>query len=84
MGEYVRGEDFHIKGIESFWSMLKRTHKGKYHKMSRKFLGSYVGEFVSRHNIREIDTIQQMTSIVAGFIGKHLINKQLVGGADER
>ncbi len=32
-GEYVRGEA-HTKGIDSFWSMLKRAHKGAFHKMS--------------------------------------------------
>ena len=83
-GEYVKGNDIHINGIESFWSMLKRAHKGTYHKMSKKYLGSYVGEFAGRHNIRELDTIQQMTSIVASFIGKRLLNKQLDAGADGR
>ena len=83
-GEYVKGNDIHINGIESFWSMLKRAHKGTYHKMSKKYLGSYVGEFAGRHNIRELDTIHQMTAIVAGFIGKRLMNKELVAGADGR
>ena len=26
----------HTNGIESFWSMLKRAHKGVYHKISAK------------------------------------------------
>ena len=26
-GEYV-ADDVHVNGIESFWSMLKRAHKG--------------------------------------------------------
>ena len=48
--------------------MLKRAHKGTYHKMSRKHLDRYVSEFVGRHNIRELDTAAQMASIVAGFV----------------
>ena len=33
VGEYVRNMA-HTNGIESFWSMLKRAHKGTYHKIS--------------------------------------------------
>ena len=58
-GEYV-SEQAHINGIESFWSMLKRVHKGTYHKFSVKHLGRYVQEFAGRHNIRELDAIDQM------------------------
>ena len=43
-----------------------------------------MSEFAGRHNIRELDTIHQMTAIAAGFIGKRLMNKQLVTGADGR
>ena len=31
VGDYVNGEA-HTQGIESFWSMLKRIHKGKFQK----------------------------------------------------
>ena len=34
VGEYVRclkGVKLHTSGVESFWSMLKRAHKGVYH-----------------------------------------------------
>ncbi len=31
-GEYVRGEA-RTNGVESFWSMLRRAHKGTFHKM---------------------------------------------------
>ena len=82
-GEYVDG-DIHINGIESFWSMLKRAHKGTYHKMSKKHPGRYVSEFAGRHNLRELDTVRQMEFIAAGFIGKRLLNKELVCGVDGR
>ena len=39
VGEYVDGMA-HTNGIESFWSMLKRAHKGVYHKISAKHLNA--------------------------------------------
>ena len=51
-GEYVK-EMAHTNGIESFWSMLKRAHKGTFHKISPKHLDRYVQEFAGRHNIRQ-------------------------------
>ena len=83
VGEYVK-EQAHINGIESFWSMLKRAHKGTYHKISKKHLYRYVNEFVVRHNIREKDTIDQMEIIVAGLVGRRIMYKDLVSGEDGR
>ena len=31
VGEYVK-EQAHINGVESFWAILKRAHKGTFHK----------------------------------------------------
>ena len=75
-GEYVRGET-HTNGIESFWSMLKRAHKGTFHKMSKKHLQRYVTEFVTRHNIRELDTRSQMMHVVAGLTGERVLYRDL-------
>ena len=83
VGEYVK-EQAHINGIESFWSMLKRAHKGTYHKISKKHLNRYVNEFVIRHNIREEDTIRQMEILVAGMIGRRVMYRDLVSGEDGR
>ena len=83
VGEYVEGQ-IHINGMESFWSMLKRAHKGIYHKMSKMHLNRYVVEFAERHNIRERDTIEQMQKAVAGMVGKRLKYKELVSGVDGR
>ena len=76
-GEYVR-DQAHINGMESFWSMLKRAHKGVYHKLSAKHLQRYVQEFAGRHNVRESDTIDQMAAVVAGMIGKRLCYRDLI------
>ena len=77
VGEFVDGMA-HTNGIESFWSMLKRAHKGVYHKMSAKHLQRYVDEFAGRHGIREQGTTTQMQSIVAGMVGKRLMYRDLV------
>ena len=75
--EYVRS-DAHTNGIESFWSMLKRAHKGTFHKMSPKHLDRYVAEFAARNNIREDDTIDQMGAIVLGMDFKRLKYADLI------
>lgn len=74
--EFARG-DVHTNGIESFWSMLKRAHKGAFHKISRKHLHRYVAEFAGRHNIRPLDTLDQMAAIVQGMEGKRLLYVEL-------
>ena len=71
LSQYVKG-DVHTNGIESLWSMLKRAHKGIYHKMSPKHLDRYVQEFAGRHNLRDADTLTQMGLVVRGFEGKRL------------
>ena len=70
-GEYVR-EDVSTNGIESFWSGLKRAHKGTYHQMSTKHLHRYVNEFVARHNRRDLPIPEQMTVIVQHSVGRRL------------
>ena len=80
-GEYVKyleGVKVHTNGIESFWSMLKRAHKGTFHRLSPKHLQRYVNEFAGRHNIRDRDTIDQMTAVVAGLVGRRLLYRDLI------
>ncbi len=77
VGEYVN-EQVHTNGIESFWSTLKRAHKGVFHKLSPKHLQRYVKEFAGRHNIRELDTIEQMTLVASGLIGRFLSYEDVI------
>ena len=79
VGEFVNGMA-HTNRIESFWSMLKRAHKGVYHKMSAKHLQRYVDEFAGRHGIRERDTLDQMGALVEGMVGKRTDYRELVAG----
>ena len=77
VGEFVR-DQVHTNGIESFWSMLKRAHKGTFHKISPKHLNRYVQEFAAKHNMRESDTLVQMRDTVAGLVGHNLFYRDLV------
>ena len=77
VGEFVR-DMAHTNGIESFWAMLKRGYHGTYHKISAKHLQRYVNEFSGRHGIRERDTIDQMSTVVAKMVGKRLGYRELV------
>ena len=77
VGEYVNGMA-HVQGIESFWSMLKRAHKGAYHHFSVKHLQRYVSEFAGRHGVRELDTLDQMGVVASRMVGKQISYRKLV------
>ena len=80
VSEYVNGKA-HTNGVESFWAMLKQGYHGTYHRLSRKHLQQYVNEFSGWHNVRELDTIHQMSFTVVGLVGKRLRYEDLkVGG----
>ena len=68
----------HTNGIESFWSMLKRAHKGTFHKISPKHLDRYVTEFAGKHNIREANTLDQMVGITRAMSDKRLRYDDLI------
>ena len=76
-GEYIKGMA-HTNGVESFWSMLKRGHAGVYHKMSKKHLQRYIDEYVGRHNVRPLNTIEQIEITFKGMNGKRLKYRDLV------
>lgn len=74
--EYVR-DQIHTNGMESFWCVLKRAHKGTFHKMSPKHLQRYVNEFAAKHNMRDMDTLAQMAAVATRLVGKRLMYTQL-------
>ena len=78
VGEYVR-DQASTNGMESFWAALKRGHDGVYHRMSAKHLHRYVTEFEGRHNVRPLDTAEQMATMAANTVGKHLPYAELIG-----
>ena len=77
VGEYVR-DQVTTNAIESFWALLKRAHKGTYHKISRKHLHRYVKDFAGRHGIRHLDTWDQMAHVARAMIGKRLPYEKLI------
>ena len=80
-GEYVKRQAS-TNGIESFWALMKRGLHGTYHHVSVKHLGRYVDEFSGRHNVRPLDTQDQMSRIAAGAVGKRLTYADLIGPKD--
>ena len=79
VGEYVR-DQAHINGMESFWATLKRAYKGVFHRLSEKHLQRYVAEFAGRHNIRDLDTWDQMCHLAAAVVGHRLLYRDLIAG----
>lgn len=76
MAIYILNTDIK-SGMESFWSLLKRGYYGTYHRMSPEHLQRYIDEFVGRHNIRGLDTIEQMEETAKGLVRKLLTYKML-------
>ena len=75
--QYVRG-DAHTNGIESHWASIKRGYKGVYHNMSPKHLDRYAKEYSHRNNVRKLDTIDQMNTLVMGMRLKRLKYQELI------
>ena len=46
--------------------------------MSAKHLQRYVSEFAGRQNVRELDTLAQMRTVVMGMVGRRLMYRDLV------
>ena len=57
--------------------MLKRSYIGVYHKMSEKHLQRYVDEAVGRHNARQESTMENISKVAKGMLGKRLSYKEL-------
>lgn len=76
-GEYVKGMAS-TNGIESFWSTLKGGYKVTYRGFSMKHLQRYVTEFSGRHNIRPLDTEDQMGEMVREGEGRQMTYQELI------
>ncbi len=59
--------------------MLKPSYKDTSHKMNAQHLHRYFNEFVCWHNLRNLETLNQMQRNVAGMIGRWLMYRDLVG-----
>lgn len=74
----VRGRRGLYQRDRVFLGSLKRAYKGTYHQMSPKHLQRYVDEVAGRHNIRDMDTEDQMRAVVQGFEMRRLTYRKLV------
>ena len=54
---------------------------GTYHHWSPKHGDRYLAQFAGRHNVREADTIDQMTNLVASMVGRQLTYEDLTRGS---
>jgi transposase-like protein len=60
--EWARG-DIHTNGVESAWSLFKRSLVGSYHQISAKHMDAYLDEFEWRFNNRENEYLFRDTLI---------------------
>jgi len=74
--EYLR-DMAHTNGIESFWTLLKRSYIGIYHYMSAKHLHRYVKEFSFRHNTAQIGTMEFIKLTIERMADKPLTYRNL-------
>ena len=77
VAEYVNGQA-HAKGIESFWNMLKRAHKGTFRKMSAKHPARYVAEFLDKHNVRTIRHVGPIKLLARSMTHERLKYQDLI------
>lgn len=71
--------DAHTSGFESSRATLKRSYKGTYYSWSAKHLNRYVADHAGRHNIRPVDTLEQMEETTQGMFGERLKYADLFG-----
>ena len=81
--EYVKGEDIHTNGIESFWAELKRGIMGTYHYVSPKHTHRYATEFEGRRNSISSDmgTMEKVQDVMSKAPGKRLPVRSWLAGA---
>ena len=76
-GEYVNGL-VHTNNIESFWSLLKRGHYGIFHTISAKHLNRYLAEFEARWDMKKMDGLTRLNTLLEATPGLRLTYGRLI------
>ncbi len=76
--EYARGQ-VHTNGLESFWSLLKRTIRGTYVSIDPFHVFRYLDEQVFRFNNRIASESDRFVRILQAVRGKRLTYRGLIG-----
>jgi hypothetical protein len=74
---YVRGH-VHTNGLESFWSLLKRTIRGTYVSVEPFHLGRYLDEQAFRFNQRKGTDRSRFVQTLRSIVGRRLTYAELV------
>jgi transposase-like protein len=69
----------HTNGLESFWSLLKRTIKGTYVSVDPFHMFRYLDEQTFRFNHRKENDGWRFAHVVSTIMGKRLTYKDLIG-----
>ena len=77
VGESAR-EKAYTNRIESFWSRLKRIPKVTSHKQSPKHRYHHMRKLAGTNCIREVDTLDQVSQVANGPVGRRLMCCDLV------
>ena len=77
--QYVDG-DCYTNTLESYWSGVKRSIIGVYHKVSRKHIQRYCAEFDFKYNQRKIHVFFRFTYCLLNSINRRLRYMDLVKG----
>jgi transposase-like protein len=80
--EYVRGS-VHTNGLENFWALFKRCVKGTHVSIEPCHLFRYLDAECFRFNKRKLTDGERMIHATAGYAGKRLTYKELIGAMED-
>lgn len=78
---YVQG-NVHTNGLESYWSLLKRTLKGTYISVEPFHLFRYLDEQAFRFNNRKATDAKRFSLAITSIVGKRLTYSELIALSD--
>ena len=68
------------KGVENYFSILKRGITGNYQWVSARHLKRYLGEFDFRYNTRDVTDLERAALAAKGIAGKRLTYRRTGAG----